>query len=44
MIVGRLNPNLEIVIDLRLRGKAGEMPVTAIVDTGFSDFLTLPLT
>ena len=43
MIEGSVNAALEPVVALHLRGPAGETRyVDAVVDTGFSRFLTLP--
>lgn len=43
MIVGVVNARREPVVGLRLRGPAGiEAAVEAVVDTGFSGYLTLP--
>jgi clan AA aspartic protease len=44
MIRGIVNARLEAVVRLRLRGPGGaEADVDAVVDTGFSDALTLPI-
>ena len=43
MIVGQVTPDHEAVIRLRLRGvHRPELLVDAAIDTGFTDFLTLP--
>ncbi|MXX20152.1 MAG: clan AA aspartic protease [Gemmatimonadetes bacterium] len=43
MIEGSVNASLDSVIALDLRGPAGELrQADAVVDTGFSRFLTLP--
>ncbi len=43
MIEGRVNANGEATIHLVLRGLAGEeQTVEAIIDTGFTGYLTLP--
>ncbi len=43
MIEGSVNTTLESVVALNLRGPAGQArSVDAVVDTGFSRFLTLP--
>ncbi|MDE0077707.1 MAG: hypothetical protein OXO50_09320 [Caldilineaceae bacterium] len=43
MIEGRVNANDEAMIHLVLRGFAGEeQTVEAIIDTGFTGYLTLP--
>ncbi len=43
MIRGVVNARLEIVVRLRISGPAGiEAEVDAVVDTGFTRFLTLP--
>ncbi|MCY3603081.1 MAG: aspartyl protease family protein [Chloroflexi bacterium] len=43
MIEGSVNAALECVVTLDLRSPSGESrPVDAVVDTGFSRFLTLP--
>jgi clan AA aspartic protease len=44
MIVGVVNANREAVIQLVVRGSKGqEQEIQAIIDTGFTGFLTLPL-
>ena len=43
MITGRVSAALEATVRLSLRGRQGdETVVEAVVDTGFSGFLTLP--
>ena len=43
MIQGRVNSNFEAVITVEVRGPAGQAQrIDAVVDTGFTDFLTLP--
>ena len=44
MITGRVNTNLEATVRLSLRSRHGdETVVEAVVDTGYSGFLTLPV-
>lgn len=43
MINGRVNPDLEAVIGLWLRGPQGEIEIDVVLDTGFSGCLSLPL-
>jgi predicted aspartyl protease len=44
MITGRVNASLEATVRLTLRSRLGnEKVVEAVVDTGYSGFLTLPL-
>jgi clan AA aspartic protease len=44
MISGRINSRLEAVISLSVIGSQGEVrEVEAVIDTGFSDYLTLPV-
>jgi predicted aspartyl protease len=44
VIVGEVTPYREAIIRLKLRGTSGqEEEVEAVIDTGFSDYLTLPL-
>ena len=44
MIRGSVNTRLEVVVPIRVRGSGGaELDVTAVVDTGFSAFLTVPV-
>jgi clan AA aspartic protease len=40
---GFVNANVEATLNLPLRGPKGETEITAIVDTGYDGFLTLPL-
>ena len=43
MIQGRVNSNFEAVITVEVRGPVGQtQKIDAVVDTGFTDFLTLP--
>ena len=43
MIVGEVTPNREAILRLTLRGLGGqEAVVEAVVDTGFTEYLTLP--
>ena len=43
MIEGSVNPAYEAIIPLRLYGANGQaFDVSAVVDTGFNEFLTLP--
>jgi clan AA aspartic protease len=43
LITGHISADLEAQVYLRIRGSQGlEAEVVAIIDTGFSDFLTLP--
>jgi predicted aspartyl protease len=42
MIQGAVNRKYEIVLPLKLRGKAKVIAVEAIVDTGYNSYLTLP--
>lgn len=43
MIVGRVTNTPEAIVTVQLRGPGGvEAPVEAVIDTGFTDFLTLP--
>ena len=43
-MVGEFLPNREFVVDLRIHNDEGEqISVSAIVDTGFSGYLTLPI-
>ena len=44
MISGHVNSKLEAVISLSIIGLQGEVrEVEAVIDTGFSDYLTLPV-
>ncbi len=43
MITGVVNPDREATIRLKVRGQGGqEQEITAVIDTGFDGFLTLP--
>jgi clan AA aspartic protease len=43
MVTGQVSPDREAVVSLRLRGASGaEVEVQAVLDTGFTDALTLP--
>lgn len=43
MIEGTVNPDLEATVSVDVRGPGGQsFLVEAVVDTGFSDYLTLP--
>lgn len=42
MIQGTVNANLEPTIRVTVRGRTGERDVEAVIDTGFTGFLTLP--
>ena len=43
MIEGFVNANLEAVVNVPIRGPAGQTrEVEAVIDTGFNGFLTLP--
>jgi clan AA aspartic protease len=45
MIIGEVTPDRQAMIRLLLRGPRGdEVEVEAVLDTGFTDFLTLPPT
>ena len=44
MMIGHFLPSQEFVVDLTLRDEEGEpLEVSAVVDAGFSGFLTLPI-
>jgi clan AA aspartic protease len=43
MIRGVVNARREAVLTLRVVGPAGEIDVSAVIDTGFTGTLTLPL-
>lgn len=43
MIVGLVNDRREAVLPLRVTGPAGSVETSAIVDTGFTGSLTLPM-
>jgi clan AA aspartic protease len=44
MILGEVNANLEAVVSLLVRSPQGaEREITAVIDTGFNGFLTLPV-
>lgn len=42
MIRGVVTPEREAVVRIQVFGPAGEQEVDAVLDTGFTDFLTLP--
>ena len=43
MVQGLVNARLEAIVNLSVMGPAGEdREIDAVVDTGFTDFLTLP--
>lgn len=42
MIRGVVTPDLQAVIHLAVRGRAGHEEIEFVVDTGFNTFLTLP--
>lgn len=43
MITGEVTPDKEAIIKLNVRGPSGkEQEVTAVLDTGYTEFLTLP--
>ncbi|HEY3330153.1 MAG TPA: hypothetical protein VGK19_09055 [Capsulimonadaceae bacterium] len=43
MIEGYINDNGEPIVELRIGGTAGSfVNMAAVIDTGFSDYLTLP--
>jgi clan AA aspartic protease len=41
VITGEVTPYREAVVGLRLRGPGGQRDCLAVVDTGFTDYLTL---
>lgn len=43
MMYGEINARREVVMDVPLIAGGTSLTVSAIVDTGFDDFLTLPL-
>jgi clan AA aspartic protease len=42
MTVGSVNASLEAVVRLTVQGTRGQQEIEAVVDTGFSGYLTLP--
>jgi clan AA aspartic protease len=42
MISGRVNHNLEAVVSLTIQGPNASHQIDALLDTGFSSYLTLP--
>lgn len=45
MIVGRVEPGLDAILQLTIQGPTGqEVKIEAVVDTGFNGWLTLPPT
>lgn len=42
MMTGTVNGNNEAILPLRVMGPAGSAVVAAVIDTGFSGYLTLP--
>ena len=42
MMTGTVNGNNEAVLPLRVVGPAGSAVVAAVIDSGFSGYLTLP--
>jgi clan AA aspartic protease len=41
VITGIVTPFREAVLDLTVRGPAGQVTVAAVIDTGYTDYLTL---
>jgi len=39
---GVVSPNLEAIVEIRMRGPAGSIDVTAAIDTGFNGSLAIP--
>ena len=45
MILGKLTPSREAVVQLKVRGPSGvEADIACVIDTGYTEYLTLPLT
>ena len=44
MIRGQVSPFRQATIALSVRGDSASLELDAVIDTGFTDFLTLPLT
>jgi predicted aspartyl protease len=42
MVIGTVNASLEARIEIKVIGSGGQRTLSAIIDTGFSGFLTLP--
>jgi clan AA aspartic protease len=42
MIVGSMEPGREAIVGLRVRGPLGTLAIQAVVDTDFTDWLTVP--